>query len=268
MIENELKVKKGRILEIDLLRGLAILLMMLHHLIFDLRYIVGLDVFAFQETVWFQQYLRLPVISIFILVSGVSSSFSRNNLRRGVRLLIASLILTGGSLLLNYITGENLGVIIFNVFHVLAVSIISYALLEKIFQRQKKTENVRFRFFLLLLVLGSVLIFLPKILQQRIGLRSIVLNMLFFAKYPAGYNLLDSMPLFPWLGFFLIGSALGLVLYRERKSLLPDPGPKTGQALSLLTFMGRNALWVYLLHQPIILSVLWLLGQMGILPKI
>lgn len=267
-MENVLKEKKSRILEIDLLRGLAIFLMMLHHLIFDLRYIVGLDIFSFQETVWFQEYLRPPVISIFILVSGISSSFSRNNLRRGIRLLVASLILTSGSLLVRYISQENLGVIIFNVFHVLAVSIIIYALLEKIFQRKKKNENARFKFFLFLIVLGSVLIFLPEILRQQFGLNSTVLNIILFAKYPAGYSVLDNMPLFPWLGFFFIGAALGLVLYRERRSLLPQPAPILGKAMSPLTFMGRNALWVYLLHQPIILSVLWLLGQIGILPKI
>ena len=106
-MENVLKENKNRILEIDLLRGLAVFLMMLHHLIFDLRYIVGLDVFAFQETVWFQEYLRPPVISVFIMVSGISSSFSRNNLRRGVRLMIASLLLTGGSLLVLYLSKLN-----------------------------------------------------------------------------------------------------------------------------------------------------------------
>ena len=93
-MDSVLEENKKRILEIDLLRGVAVFLMMLHHFIFDLRYIVGLDVFAFQETVWFQEYLRPPVIAVFIMVSGISSSFSRSNLRRGVRLLIASLILT------------------------------------------------------------------------------------------------------------------------------------------------------------------------------
>ena len=57
-MENVLKENKNRILEIDLLRGLAVFLMMLHHLIFDLRYIVGLDVFAFQESSWFVFFLQ------------------------------------------------------------------------------------------------------------------------------------------------------------------------------------------------------------------
>ncbi|NLC40184.1 MAG: DUF1624 domain-containing protein, partial [Clostridiaceae bacterium] len=223
-MESVLEEKKKRILEIDLLRGLAVFLMMLHHLIFDLRYIVGLDVFAFQETVWFQDYLRPPVIAVFIMVSGISSSFSRNNMRRGVRLLIASLILTGGSLLVRYLTSLDQGVVIFNVFHVLAISIIVNALLEKVFQRRKPAEAYRFKFFLLLTVLGTSLIFLPGILHRKFELNSTIMNIIFFAKYPPDIKLLDNMALFPWIGFFLIGAAFGLVLYRERSSLLPEPG--------------------------------------------
>ena len=266
-MDSVLEENKKRILEIDLLRGVAVFLMMLHHFIFDLRYIVGLDVFAFQETVWFQEYLRPPVIAVFIMVSGISSSFSRSNLRRGVRLLIASLILTCGSLLVRYLTNLDQGVVVFNVFHVLAISIIVYALLEKIYQRKKTMDTYRFKFFLLLTILGTALIFLPGILQGKFGLKSTVLNIIFFAEYPADMKLLDNMALFPWLGFFLIGAAFGLVLYRKRNSLLPEPGPRLGKVLAPLTFFGRNALWVYLLHQPIILALLWLLAQIGILPK-
>lgn len=266
-MENELTRKNNRILEIDFLRGMAVFLMMLHHLIFDLRYIVGLDVFAFQETVWFQDYVRPPVISVFIIVSGISSSFSRNNLKRGIRLLIASLILTGGSLLVRYFSQLDLGVIIFNVFHVLALSIVFYSLLEKLYQRREEDAGRRFKFFLFLIILGSLLIFLPELLRQRFGLNSILLNIIFFARYPEGVSLLDNMSLFPWLGFFLLGAAFGLSLYRERKSLLPDPGPKLGKVLAPFTFMGRNALWVYLLHQPIMLAILWLLSQVGLIPR-
>ena len=267
-MENEVKSRKNRILEIDLLRGGAIFLMVLHHLIFDLRYIVGLDVFAFQETEWFQIYLRSAVLAVFILVSGISSSFSRNNLRRGIRLLIAALILTGGSLLVNHFSQVQLGVIVFNVFHVLALSIISYALLEKILWSKEDKEEKRFQFFLILLVLGSLLIFVPELLRQQFGLNSPLLNIIFFAEYPQGMALLDNMPLFPWLGFSLIGSAMGLLLYRERRSLFSEPGPRAEKLFRPICFLGRNALWVYLFHQPIILAVLWLLGQIGILPRI
>ena len=265
-MENLLKEKKKRIVEIDLLRGAAVFLMILHHFIFDLRYIVGLDIFAFQETVCFQEYMRPPVIAVFIMVSGISSSFSRNNLRRGLRLLIASLILTGGSLLVRSLSHLDMGVIVFNVFHVLAISIIIYALLEKLFQGRKTTETYSFKFFLFLIILGTALIFLPGILQQKFGLKSTVLNIIFFAKYPAGMRLLDNMALFPWLGFFLIGAAFGMYFYRERKSLFPEPGPRLGKVLAPFAFLGRNALWVYLLHQPIILAILWLLAQVGFLP--
>jgi len=78
---------KNRVFELDALRGLALFMMFLHHFIFDLRYIFGLDVFAWQESWWFINLLRPLFLNVFLVVSGISSSFSRSNTRRGLRLL-------------------------------------------------------------------------------------------------------------------------------------------------------------------------------------
>ena len=40
--------KNKRAFELDALRGFAIFMMILHHMIFDFRYLLGLNVFAFQ----------------------------------------------------------------------------------------------------------------------------------------------------------------------------------------------------------------------------
>jgi uncharacterized membrane protein len=56
-----------------------------------------------------------------------------------------------------------------------------------------------------------------------------------------------------WIGFALIGAFIGELCYRERKSLLPKLDRGWHKPL---TWLGKNTLWAYLIHQPIILGVL------------
>ena len=62
----------------------------------------------------------------------------------------------------------------------------------------------------------------------------------------------DYRPLFPWLGFLLIGLAAGRI--SQTKNLWPSAGdaPKNAFARAL-GFGGRHSLVVYLVHQPIFL---------------
>ena len=75
------------------------------------------------------------------------------------------------------------------------------------------------------------------------------LTVLGFAPY--GFASSDYFPLFPNLGYFLLGAVLGRALYAERKSLLPGGNPPA----KALQWMGRRSLLIYLLHQPILAAV-------------
>ena len=75
------------------------------------------------------------------------------------------------------------------------------------------------------------------------------LTVLGFAPY--GFASSDYFPLFPNLGYFLLGAVLGRALYAEKKSLLPRENPPA----KALQWMGRKSLLIYLLHQPILAAV-------------
>ncbi|MEO8304853.1 MAG: heparan-alpha-glucosaminide N-acetyltransferase [Betaproteobacteria bacterium] len=64
----------------------------------------------------------------------------------------------------------------------------------------------------------------------------------------------DYVPLAPWAGAVFIGVALGHVLarnsFRALAPLAAAPAP--------LRWLGRHSLLVYMIHQPILLGVLWL----------
>jgi uncharacterized membrane protein len=71
---------------------------------------------------------------------------------------------------------------------------------------------------------------------------------------PAGFVSTDYYPLVPWYGFFLWGAAIGKSYYPQGKSLL-SAEPKH----RFLPALGRYSLYIYLIHQPILLLSLGLI---------
>ena len=69
----------------------------------------------------------------------------------------------------------------------------------------------------------------------------------------------DYMNLFPWLGVFMIGCVIGRVCYSEKKSLLTDNLKKLHKAAAPIEFIGRHSLIIYLVHQPVVYGVLYLI---------
>jgi uncharacterized membrane protein len=62
----------------------------------------------------------------------------------------------------------------------------------------------------------------------------------------------DYFPLLPYFAYPLIGLLLGRRYYSKKKSFFPD------FHLPALEWFGRHSLYIYLLHQPVILTLLYL----------
>jgi uncharacterized membrane protein len=74
----------------------------------------------------------------------------------------------------------------------------------------------------------------------------------------SGFESADYFPLLPNLGFFLLGAVLGRTVYRSKASLLPRVSEKNIIRRSLC-FVGKQSLWIYLLHQPVLAGICMLL---------
>ncbi len=75
---------KERIIEIDLLRSIAIILMVIYHAAFDMR---------IHQNTWTWEATRIITVSLFLFLSGASLQFSSKPLRRaGIVLLCACII--------------------------------------------------------------------------------------------------------------------------------------------------------------------------------
>jgi len=71
----------------------------------------------------------------------------------------------------------------------------------------------------------------------------------------------DYMPLFPWLGVFLIGCAIGRLCYKDKKTLFAGRGKVMKAVSRPVEFIGRHSLIIYLAHQPIVYGILFVIFQ-------
>lgn len=228
-----------RIWEIDFLRGLAIILMVGYHLLFDLGAYVGLKRFlGFSTDLFTPAWMITQNIfaGLFVILSGISSTLTRNNIRRGLKLLAVSLAVTA----VTYIFDSS-SAIWFGILQCLGVSILIYG---AAFAKARPSACGLW---------GAAIIGLTPLLSLL--KKSIVIPfdwLLPFGLHSPSFSSFDYFPLIPWLGVFLIGAAFGKIVYAERRSRLPWALPST-----FVNFAGRYSLWIYLAHQPVIMGVLY-----------
>jgi len=228
--------KKGRIWEIDFLRGIAIILMSLFHLLYDLNEFYNFDI---DYTTGIVDFIGAASALMFITLTGISSSLSKNNLKRCLKILFFAYLIT----LITYFYDANT-YINFGILHLIGFSIVLYSFFKKF--------NA-----LILTFLGLLIIILGNILDN------ITLSTNLFAPFgltSATYASLDYYPLFPYFGVFILGMALKNIFYLNKQSLF-DYSPSPNNLISLL---GQHSLLIYLIHQPVILAVLFIMHKMGL----
>lgn len=225
-----------RLIEIDALRGLALVGMILFHAAFDAMLLglwdfepYGWPLIIFVRTI---QFLFLGLVGLSIALS--SRDFFEQ-LKRGTFIFSMGMLVTFGTWL---VFPEDF--VRFGVLHCIAISIPLVRLL--------KGRKV------LTLILAGVIFFVGEYFTTL----SVDSQFLFplGLLYP-GFSSLDYFPIFPWLAVPLVGLVLGETIYGHRQ-------PSFLQKLAWipgLTSMGRHSLLIYLLHQPILYFGLWILHR-------
>lgn len=233
---------RPRIWEIDFLRGVAIILVIGYHFLFDLGEFVGINRFLGWSTnlssvAW--TIAQHFFAGLFVLLAGTSSTLTRSNVRRGLRLLAVSLAVT----IATYIFDPS-SAIFFGILQCLAVSMLLYG---AAFEKAGAIACAAWGTFVF--ALTAVL----PIFKKMPALRTDWL--LPFGLHSLSFSSFDYFPLIPWLGIFLIGAALGKSVYAAKRSVLPWRLPPT-----FVNWAGRHSLWIYIFHQPVIMGVLYALG--------
>ncbi len=262
----------NRIWELDFLRGICILLMVFDHSMFGVFFIfndawtaVGSESitnFVTMTNNYWVSPLRLTVQPIVLwtlfMLCGVSCSFSRSNLKRGIQLFAVALVITYFTIMFEKYNDLFEGMSIrYGVLHMLASCILIWWFIFTCTKKNKyATATICFMLSLVILILSNHMgeltanytatnnnwAFLAYELAEDIG------------TFSPG----DFFPLIPNLGMFLLGAAIGPVLYNTRRSLVPQLDVK--RWYRPINFFGRHTLEIVVLHQIIIEGLLALIS--------
>lgn len=233
---------KKRVWELDAFRGLCVLGMVIVHFVYDLIDLYALVDWEYPE--WFLFVMKWGGL-LFILISGICATLGRRSVRRGVIVVLCGLVCTAVTYGMYRFGMAGKGLIIyFGVLHCLGTCMILWWLFKRL-----PTW--------LLAVLGIALAVAGLYLQTRTFDTGLWLMPLGFM--PDGFASSDYFPLLPNLGYFLLGGVLGRTLYRKQETLLPKVN-ENNPVLRFLRLCGRHSLWIYLLHQPVLSGICWLLS--------
>lgn len=248
-IRPVLVLRGDRLWEVDVLRGIAIIMMVVYHLMFDLRVFGGksIDLFGPFWRIWqnITASLFLGLVGLSLTLSynaarqaGASGSLFGKYLMRGLQIFTWGMVIT----LVTFVFNPSIFVR-FGILHLIGISIIiSYPLL-------------RFRWLNLLLAIAIIIAGpILQILNPNIGW----LGWLGLDQTPTG--VFDWAPMIPWYSRVPLGIFVGNTLYAGGVRHFPLFDLSQNALIRGLRLMGQNSLLIYLVHQPIMITLLILLG--------
>ena len=245
-------MEKVRLHLIDEYRGFLVINMILFHAIWDLVYIFGYDwdwfrsdgVFIWQQSVCWS----------FILVSGFCWQMSRKNLKRGLQVFGAGIVITLATLI--FMPDSR---VIFGVLTMIGSSMLLMIPCDKLFRKIPPLAGTITCFILFLFVYpvndgyfgfgDKVVIDLPMELYSS-----------WFSTYMGfpqpGFWSTDYFSILPWFFLYATGYFLYKPLIGNGKAFVQSLLAKS--VCSPLGWIGRNSLIIYMLHQPVVYGVLYI----------
>lgn len=257
--------KRPRIWELDLLRGLIMIVVTFDH-VCRFSYYWGIIKFqtAFGKAIesvavgYLNSYFcnnAYPYgLWLICFMSGISCQFSRSSVSRLIKFWALTAVIMGGYLALHFIIPEFVtGYVIFNIVTVLAISVTLWYVLDKL----EIPDVYRIIFGILTVVAGLTLFYYNRFHDGGIFVENKFLALLIYNKN--GYNVSPNNfePLIPHLGFFVLGGVFGKHFYRDKTTKLKRETPP--KWLSPVMLLGKHSLSAYLFLPTLCIALLWLI---------
>lgn len=254
LLDNEMSAKKSRYYVLDIIRGICIILVVLYHLLYDLSEVFGGNYAFFRSEG--MNIFRDAFVGTLIFLSGISCNLSRSNIKRGIKTFLCGMLI---SLVMLIAMPDSK--IIFGILHFLGVAMIVYGFAGKILEKIPTMVGFLGLFLTHLLTLGVHDGYFGWPRLFTINTPDVPGNiLLYILGFNTGHGSGDYWPIMPWLFLFLAGTFVGRYFKEEKvpKWFRLNPVPP-------LAFIGRNTMIIYLVHQPLIYGLLYLLNLGGVL---
>ena len=224
---------KKRVWELDALRGICILGMVIVHLVYDLVDLYGIIEWEYPALF---SFVKDWGGVLFLLISGICATLGRRSVRRGLIVVACGLVVSAVTVGMYLLDMAGKGIIIyFGVLHCLGTCMILWFVLKHLHTWA-------------LGLLGAAMVAVGLWLRNQVFQFTYLIWLGFL--YP-GFSSSDYFPLLPYLGFFLIGAFLGRTLYKNKETLLPQVNERN-PVLRFFLACGKHSLLIYMLHQPIL----------------
>lgn len=256
--------KPQRLVILDTLRGIAIVAMVLHHFLFDVSYIFYdtnaseglLAFFKFCRTVTFSDIITEIVQPffqcLFVLISGIACRYSRSNLKRGIKACVFAAFLTLFTVIILPAIDEDLFYgceIYFGILHLLGISMVLWGLCQKGFDKLCQNKFLNIAFPVILAVIFVIFYIVSEGFYDVKGL--------FWLGIPShNFFSADYFPILPWTALFFIGAWLGKYI---KNGCFPNWFYSV--KANPFSFIGKYTLIIYLLHQPVVFGICYLLFE-------
>ncbi len=253
---------QNRYLEIDLIKGLAVIGMIIYHLLYNILFLVQQNFLERQD---FVNYNKIIYGTFFICV-GINLKIYYKNLylrtgnnsfififsklwKKFLRLFVVAL----GISLFTYLAMPSY-YIFFGTIHFIAFSL----LLSIFFLKFNPLTN----FLLAAFVLGLGLWFIQNNPFLELGTNIFV----FLGIKGKVVRSFDYSPIFPYYFLVLIGLSLSDIFYKDvtKPSKISLLFKEENKIVKFLTYLGKKSLVIYVLHQPILTIIIISLGLLGL----
>ena len=231
--------KKARVWELDAFRGLFIIGMVIVHTIYDLTELF--DAGFTPPGLYF--FVKQYGSALFIALSGICATFGSHSVKRGLTVIGFGALVSLVMAVLTHFYPDSFGNIYFGILQFLGCCMLLYPLFRKLPVWALS----------LLAVLSAAAGYFIKDIDAGFFPPLVVLGFSLKNFYPA-----DHFPIFPNIAWFFLGIVLGKTLYKEKRSRLPQKIGET-KPVKFLMLCGRYSLWIYVLHQPVVYGVLWVI---------